>query len=138
VRRCSLGHFGRTTHEREINPVPTPGPLTRRFLTIPLPPDRRESRNIGRRRPLGAGPLHSSHQYLSPLANLVRERLITRLKVAGGSLAQPTRELAFSLGCSKSALGEVLAKLECEGMLVRVAASHGKGLAIRLVGEMAA
>jgi biotin operon repressor len=68
----------------------------------------------------------------------VRERLITRLKVAGGSLVQSTRELAFSLGCSKSALGEVLARLESEGVLVRVAASHGKGSAIRLVGEMVA
>jgi DNA-binding GntR family transcriptional regulator len=51
---------------------------------------------------------------------------------------QSTRELALSLGCSKSALAEALAKLESEGVLVRVVASHGKGSAIRPLGEMAA
>jgi hypothetical protein len=68
----------------------------------------------------------------------IRERVLAKLKVAGGCLVQSTRELAFSLGCSKSALGEALAKLEGEGVLIRVAASHGKGSAIRLVGEMVA
>jgi hypothetical protein len=33
---------------------------------------------------------------------------------------------------------QVSAKLESEGVLVRVAASHGKGSAIRLVGATAA
>ena len=68
----------------------------------------------------------------------VRERLFARLAVAGGSLAQSTRELALGLGCSKSALADVLTKLETEGLIVRVAASHGKGSAIRLATATAA
>jgi hypothetical protein len=32
-------------------------------------------------------------------------------------------------------MGTVLAKLETAGTIIRVAASHGKGSAIRLVGE---
>ena len=69
----------------------------------------------------------------------IHERLLSKLSVAGGSLAQATRELALGLGCSKSALGDVLAKLEGEGVIVRVAASHGKGSAIKLSGvEVAA
>jgi hypothetical protein len=96
---------------------------TDRTLVSPLPSEKPESQP-------GQTPDTTGHS--------VRERLITRLKVAGGGLAQSTRELAFSLGCSKSAFGEVLAKLESEGVLVRVAASHGKGSAIRLAGEMVA
>ena len=61
-----------------------------------------------------------------------RDRALAKLRACGGMYVGSLREFSLVLGGSKSATGAALAGLERDGLIVRVAASHGKGSAIRL------
>lgn len=63
----------------------------------------------------------------------VADRVLSKLRAGSGMYVGSLREFSLVLGGSKSATGAALAGLERDGLIVRVAASHGKGSAIKLV-----